>query len=275
MELPGLGVFILDPHTHSSEKTAILEGVSFESRPSVRESPELIQFISSETGKMKALAAADLDSHLENARQFLHMGKSYSFEGIGSLVKLRNGEYSFTAGPAMPETVPQKESKGDGDSPEEKEDYKNIFYARRVKSSSKKAVSVLLAICGIAFALWGGYTIYKRTSNNEVRTESPVNVQPGENSAAINPDTIRNRDSVVIPPVATGTQARKFVLETAKAKRAFERYNKLKSFQWKVEMETNDSVLYKLYVKIPALAIDTTRILDSLTRMNGRRVHIE
>ena len=102
MDLPGLGSFRLDPQTNNTEDSAVLEGVSFENDPLARQSPELVAFISAETGKMKALAAADLDSHLELAQQFLNIGKPFMFEGIGSLAKQRNGEYTFAAGPVLP-----------------------------------------------------------------------------------------------------------------------------------------------------------------------------
>lgn len=277
MELPGLGSFKLDPHSNSNENTTTLEGVTFESNPSIREAPQLITFISAETGKMKALAAADLNSHLELAHQFLNIGKPFMFEGIGNVVKMRNGEFAFTPGPIMPEAVPQKESREGEGTEESRADYKNIFYSRKVKGNSKKAISALLGIAGIAFALWGGYTVYKRSANNNNIQEVPAPVieQPVENNVIVSRDTIQHNNAVIPASAPISSENRKFVLETASAKRAFARYNKLKSFQWNVEMETSDSVQYKLYVLLPVSAIDTTRILDSLTRMNGRRVHVE
>ena len=280
MDLPGLGTFRIDPQTNNSEDSTTLEGVSFENDPGIKHSPELVQFISAEAGKMKALAAADLASHLELAHQFLNIGKPFMFDGIGSLVKQRNGEYSFAAGPVLPELVQKKEnpqSTGLSDDPDA--DYKKIFYGKRVKATGTPALTFLLAAFGIAVAVWGGYSIYKKNQRNNVGPETEVALaEPNvENEVIFTSTAAAPADTVQEVKInqAPSEQDRKFILETANAKRAFARYNKLKSFQWKVEMETTDSVLYKLYVMVPTNLTDTTRILDSLTRMNGKRVHME
>ena len=75
LDLPGIGRFTLDISSlhslqNSKLRSVVLEGVSFESKFLLQESPDLIAFISEKTGKMKALAAADLDSHLQLAQQF-------------------------------------------------------------------------------------------------------------------------------------------------------------------------------------------------------------
>ncbi|HEV7782444.1 MAG TPA: hypothetical protein VGO58_14315, partial [Chitinophagaceae bacterium] len=67
----------------------------------------------------------------------------------------------------------------------------------------------------------------------------------------------------------------KFVLETANAQRAFSRLSKLKTFQWAVQMETKDSLAYKLFMILPGTTSDTTRLIDSLSMLNGKRVYIE
>ena len=101
LELPGIGVFRLRQSIISGEdnnKQIEFTGespISFEANASLKESPELINFISSQTGKMKALAAADLDSHLVLAQQFINIGKPFLFEGIGSLTKTKSGQYEF------------------------------------------------------------------------------------------------------------------------------------------------------------------------------------
>ena len=40
-------------------------------------------------------------------------------------------------------------------------------------------------------------------------------------------------------------------------------------------METKDSVSFTLYMLLPVTAADTSRVLDSLSRLNGKRVRIE
>jgi hypothetical protein len=281
MDLPGLGSFKLDSPLNETEINGIPEGLSFESDPSSRQSPELVNFISSETGKMKALAAADLDSHLQLAHQFLNIGKPFLFDGIGSLSKQRSGGYVFAPGPVLPEVVQKKENPQATEFKDDPSiDYKKIFYGRRIKASGMKAATFVLAAFGMGLAIWGGYTIYKRSANKGPGNglETAVFEEPVTESSVIFTSTNEGRldtASTAIVNEAPQTGNKKFVLETANAKRAFSRYQRLKSFQWKVEMETSDSVQYKLFVMIPTDLSDTTRIIDSLTRMNGKRVFME
>ncbi len=116
LDLPGIGTFLLDSSAMSSlqnnkQRYAILEGVSFESNPSIKDAPALIEFISEKTGKMKALAAADLDSHLQLALQFLNMRKPFSFEGIGILTKTMSGEFEYTPISVSTEKIKESHSK--------------------------------------------------------------------------------------------------------------------------------------------------------------------
>ena len=281
LELPGLGTFLLDPHVLQEEdnragNNALLQGVSFENKPAVRDSPELIQFIMAETGKIKALALADLASHLEQAQQFLNIGKPFLFEGVGSLVKLRNGEFNFISGQIMNDAMPEKHQRENEEyvtTSGSDNDFKSVFYGQKSKSSFRKPLVFLLVISGLAFAIWGGYTVYKRSAPAE--TEIPATEELKSQEIIVAKDSLPIVDSIIPSTITDTSTSRKFILETADAKRVVERYNKLKSFQWNVYMETNDSVMYKLFVRLPASAMDTTRILDSLTRMNGRKVYIE
>ncbi|MBC7875019.1 MAG: hypothetical protein H7Y01_13535 [Ferruginibacter sp.] len=283
MDLPGLGTFLLDPsvtiepESSKHAKPVNLEGVSFESKPSLKESPELIQFISSQTGKIKALAAADLDSHLGLAQQFLNIGKPFLFEGIGSMVKIQSGEFAFTSGLVMPALMKDysvKEISSTSHIEESSAEYNSIF-ARKTKTKWKKPVAVILFLAGLALAIWGGYTVYKKTTAKKDNTPA---VEDKKEETVLVKDTARyQEDSVIAPVTMTIVPAGnyKFVLETSNAQRAFSRYSKLKTFQWNVQMETKDSLSYKIFMVLPVIPSDTTRILDSLSSLTGKRVYIE
>ena len=45
---------------------------------------------------MKSLALADLESRMELAKQFLNLGKPYTFEGLGTLIRRSTGEVEFS-----------------------------------------------------------------------------------------------------------------------------------------------------------------------------------
>ena len=284
LDLQGIGSFLLDKSiiidedSNKKHQEIGIEGVSFESNAATKEDPELVSFISSYTGKIKALASADLNSHLELAKQFMNIGKPFLFEGIGSLTRIRSGEYSFTPGSALTEKLSEqkiKETKQNSSTEEPVSDYKSALYKQEKKSNWKKPVTFMLVIAGVALAIWGGYTVYKRTSaDNSNKTEITK-----ENKTILLDDSVStNPDSITALPAnntnnQTGTT--KFVLEVSDKDRATQRYAKLKTFQWDVKMETKDSVSFKLFLLLPINAVDSIKVLDSLTRLNGKQVFIE
>lgn len=284
LDLPGLGSFLLDPSTNIEQETGKqnkatnLEGVSFESNTSVKQTADIIQFISSQTGKIKALAAADLDSHLGLALQFLNIGKPFLFEGIGTLTKIKSGEFSFIPGQAIAAPVKEEITKNAPSSSSAEEslsDYKSVFYTRKQKMTWKKPVAVLLLVLGLALAIWGGYTVYKKTTAKKAKIESE---ESNKEKTVLVEDTVMKQKDTVLQPKQTATVpvgSYKFILETADSLRAFNRFGRLKKFQWNVQIETKDSLSFKIFMLLPASVSDTVKILDSLTRLNGRRVYIE
>ncbi len=284
LDLQGIGSFHLDKsiiidedsNKHAQEKG--MEGVSFENDSATKEDPELISFLSSYSGKIKALASADLNSHLELARQFMNIGKPFLFEGIGSLTRIRSGEYNFIPGNALTKKLTEPKAK-DTKTPslieEPVSDYKSALYKQEKKSPWKKPGIFLLVAAGFALAIWGGYTVYKRTSAGDSNKSEIAKADKTillEDSLNATPDTL-NTQPVNNANNSSGTT--KFVLEVADKDRAAQRYAKLKTFQWDVMMETKDSLSYKLFLLLPITPADTTRILDSLTQLTGRKVFIE
>lgn len=288
LDLPGFGTFLLDPsviiepENNKQNKPAILEGVSFENNPAIKETPGLIEYISTHTGKIKALAAADLDSHLGLALQFLNIGKPFLLEGIGNLVKIRSGEFAFTSGqvilPALREQ-PAKETSPAHSKEESHTEYKSVFYPKKTKTTWKKPVAALFILAGLAFAIWGGYTVYKRTTakNNEAPATER---EPTTETVLVQDTTTKQKDS--LPPTAaiavTAPGNYKFIIETAAKERALSRYSKLKGFGLDVRMETKDSTSFKLYFVLPAAVADTARMVDSLRGIYtpaGNKAYIE
>ena len=278
LDLPGIGTFHLDTAAISAlqntkQRSTILEGVSFENNTSCNESPDLIAFIAEKTGKMKALASADLDSHLQLAQQFLNMGKPFSFEGIMILTKAKAGDFEFT--PIMVSTEKIKEHHvPETPEPTVKEEaasgFEPVFSLTRGKFEWRKPVIGLLLLCGVGVTVWGGYVISKRNEKSSMTAVENV-----ANNAAIT-DTIQKQDSITNTalPENTAPEKYKYILETAKKKRAIKRYNQLKEIRWNVQLETNDSLQFKLFMMLPAYG-DTTKTIDSLRMLTGRKVHIE
>ena len=291
LDLPGIGSFILDPSAvveaeHPKQgKPVQLEGVSFENNSLVKLSPELIAFISAQSGKIKALAGADLESHLELAKQFLNIGKPFMFEGIGSLSKLQAGGYSFTPGTLITDKIKDTSAKDTSNSITEEPatDYRTVFYAKKTATNWKKPLVILLLLAGIALAIWGGYRVYKKTTakNNttpvqEVKKEETVLVP--DTATPLNKDTAANAAAINTPATTVPAGNYKFVVETATKDRALKRFSKLKNMGLAIQMETADSALFKLFFVFPAAVTDTARITDSLRKTYsppGMKAYIE
>ena len=278
LELPGIGSFVLDLSAlqalrNSKQRSAVLEGVSFESNASLKESPDLTVFIAEKTGKMKALAAADLDSHLQLAQQFLNTGKPFSFEGIGILSRVKPGEFEFTPISVSTEKIKEynaNEAKPSDAKEESTSQYESFLTGPRTQFEWKKSAIGLVLLFGIGLTIWGGYVISQKNKKNKVNTTAEKIVPKTIASGSLQRvDSTAAAQTIILPE-----KNYKYVLEIAKSKRAFKRYNQLKTIQWKIQMETKDSIQYKLYMLLPSMA-DTTRTLDSLTVMTGKKVYIE
>jgi hypothetical protein len=265
LDLPGIGTFYLAQDLNPvSEpgKLAILEGVSFEYNPSTGESTQLIEYIATEAGKLRALAAADIDSHVEQAKQFLHIGKPFLFEGIGSLSKLQTGGYSFTAGTVAVEKLPDTTAreKLQEDRAERSVDYKSILYLKKIKAGWKRPVTIALMIVGLGLAIAGGYMINQRMARKTIDTSTAAIPQ---SLVLAESDTVKTT-APLVDSIQNNPARYKFIVETAQKDRAIKRYGYLKGNGLAIQMETDDSVSYRLYFMLPASAADTTKIIDSL-----------
>ena len=279
LDLPGIGTFLLDNASLSAlqntkQRSALLDGVRFESKPFLKDTPDLIAFISEKTGKMRALAAADLDSHLVLAEEFLNIGKPFAFEGIGIITKLKPGEFDFTPVSILTEKVKDFQGKETEPvatkEPASDKKYESFLSPSKTNVGWKRPVVGLILICGVGAAVWGGYMISQRVKKNNKATLSENNqsaAQPITDSATVYQDTTATQ---VVPQADPDY---KYVLEVAKSKRAFKRYNQLKELDWNVQLETTDSIQFKLFMKLPVS--DTSKTLDSLMAMTGKKVYIE
>ncbi|MFM7709466.1 MAG: hypothetical protein ACKO5C_00985, partial [Ferruginibacter sp.] len=71
-------------------------GVSFLYDPKANPDEGLIRFVMEKTKKIRPLAASDLDSFLMLGKQFLHIGKPFTFHRIGMLSKSQQGDILFS-----------------------------------------------------------------------------------------------------------------------------------------------------------------------------------
>jgi hypothetical protein len=297
LALAGIGNFTLDENAViqvdvKQQKIPVLEGIQFQNDTYVKEDIELIAFISAETGKMKALASADLDSYLALAKQFLNIGKPFLLEGIGTLVKSQTGIFEFSPGTVLVEKMSSSGSTSKDRDASLQQPAEESFtgydndYAKKSSGNPalKKIITGVLIIAGLGAAVWGGYTIYKNSQSNNQEQVTPVadnNVTPPvikDTSSALQTNKPDSTQQIQTPATAA-TGSFKFVIEETGKIRAASRFAFLKRIGTPIQLETKDSVVFKLFYILPANPADTTRICDSLTRNytpNGkRRTYIE
>jgi hypothetical protein len=317
LDLPGIGSFVLEASAIIPEESDKLgqvtaSGISFKNANILAPDDALIGFITKHTGKMKPLAAADLDFYLTTGKQLLNIGKPFYLEGIGTLLNNREGRLDFTPGQYM---IARLEEPG-SEKKERSEKRKTFDEKPREYEPRSNTIRQVMLFAGILIALiaigWGGYHLYRRNTYVEPAEASkavvqdtvvtqdtaagkgPVSSQPA--TAASNTPanaTGKPADSPAQPasaqPIATqpstipspatggaGTNLYKFViLRTDNKDHALRRYAQLLGYQLNIKMDQRDSSYFKLYFPISAKIRDTTHIKDSLIDVYAARVTIE
>ena len=280
LNLTGIGRFkmnIQDVYTEpvtGSAKPLLHAEIFFEQDSYVKEDDKLVAFISAQSGKMKSLAASDLDSFLELSKQFLNIGKPFSIDGIGILTKNKSGNLDFAAEGLLHEKMKENSSvtvDQTATSEDSFTNYEEMLSPKKQKTPQSKRLVLWLSIfTGIGLAGWGGYIVYTKTKKTGTpETSNTVIIQPKDTTIVLKPDSslIISKDTLLTD--LPGTY--KFIIEKSDRGRALTRFADLKKWGINVQMETKDSISFKLFFALPALASDTTRIKDSLSLLYGSR----
>jgi hypothetical protein len=303
LDLPGIGSFTLDsdvviPQESDKIGQVAATGIHFKNANIPAPDDALINFLKEHTGKMKSLTASDLDFFLTTGRQLLNIGKPFHIDGIGTLIKTKDGRLDFTPGEYM---VARLEDSG----PERRVSYDEPQRERESPNhySTRQAFLVIGIIGGLVLIGWGGYYLYKRNNFSEPAAEKQAVVIPdstlqkdsnavaGHTSAdttasapvksppaatvpvstppAAKPLPVRPAPAPTVPaasvPVPEGASFYHFViLATSNKFHALKRYNQLLGYQLNIKMDQKDSAYFKLYFPIAAPPRDTTQIKDSL-----------
>lgn len=265
LDLAGIGTFLIDPSARKSlDAQHPSEGISFQHNASVKDDDSLIGFISAETGKMKTLASSDLASYIELGLQFLNIGKPLQIEGIGTLVKNKNGNLEFTADHLIVSKVKEtgiKELSATSISDGLLTTYETLKPKEEKSPRSKKIFLAFLALGTVAVIIWFGYKLNQPDSSSQAAEEiSPAITDTSSKVASMDTTT-----AIKQPMTQAPNNSYRFVIEVANKKRAFYRYYMLKKGNIPIKMSTTDSATFKLYFELHATSADTARISDSLT----------
>ncbi|WP_156123676.1 hypothetical protein [Flavihumibacter sp. ZG627] len=273
LSLPGIGTFTTDGGS-----------VQFDNDSDKELSQDLVNYIKTHTGKMQSLAISDLESFIMLNKQFLNIGKALYMEGIGTLVKTKEGDFEFTPGGVVTERLedlrPTQPSAFDETAP--RYDQQNV---------ASRLIVIFLIVLTIGLVGWGAWYLFKQNSETNLPEQTAVpisepeqdslNIIPDSNTIMNPVDSLRNSDTSISrrPVTLAGsveTGRWKFIIEEAARGRALRRYDQLKTMGKSILMETSDSVTYKLYFSLPASPSDTARIRDSLKLFyNSKKVIVE
>jgi len=291
LALPGIGVFTLAsnfsvPEQLGNEQPLTVQGIIYKQEFVQNPDPELIDFLHKYTGKMRPLAASDLDSYLQLGIQLLNIGKPFHFEGIGAIIKNKEDKYEFVPGEYSTTrlTLPSEERVELTEKKKKILDEPKKEYAPQ----SKAVKGLLLAIGivgGVALIAWAGYNLYKKKTPASGNTENEVVIKDDTSGFQKKDSTLTHPIQNSLPPnKETKTEITKHgdtslykfvILSTANKTRALKRYNQLRSFELGVKMDTKDSSYFKIYFPIYTLPKDTLHIKDSLSDYYATKTTIE
>lgn len=284
LTLPGIGHFSLDPAVNIYEKndtSLIQQAIQFTYDNRAQDDDELITHLVKTTGKMKPLAISDLESYLSTGKQLLNIGKPFIIPGIGSLNKTRDG-IQFTAGQivtAKPETPATEHKLRDKtiEEPNFSSVEKEFDYEEGSRKTSKRWLILLATALVLAFAGWGVYYFFIAEKNNnsvtEVTADTTVVSDTAKPVSAV-ADSTSHKDSTVTKPASIAAipdsviytyavQLRQYTY----AKSANERIAVLKTYKHKIFLEVQDSTHYNLLMPINGILADSTKVIDSLSRL--------
>jgi hypothetical protein len=275
--LQDIGTFTISPEINipaDGEKDTVLppDAIRFEYNTKATQDDGLVNFIVEQTRKIRPLATSDLESFIILNKQFLNIGKPLIFEGMGTLQKTQQGDYSFTQAVSshyMHETAPVivKENYND-----------NFTWSTPPKEKSQGGGKV--AVIGlIAFILiGGGIAAYYFINKNKKEAVSTENIAVADTTAqALPKDTAAIQKTVAVPVRNTAdTNSFYVVLRTYNDRAAAEKKLDIWAKLGKnVILTVADSATFKVRMPFKAPLADTLRIKDSLSKFYGEKALIE
>ena len=289
LNLPGIGAFEAGASIQSREddtQSQTPADITFHNTTVITADDHLIEFIKTETGKMKPLAASDLESYLTSGKQFLYIGKPFYIEGIGTLHMSKDRLIHFVQGSYITTKLEDpnlERSEGKLKAVKEENRVKQETSNNRIK----KLMLAFLVLAIIALASWGAYYLFVYFDQQTTTQVSKPFLQAEDSmqSTFLQDTTSQNNNEQNIQDISLSSAhadiTYNFVVETTYNKlRAINKFNFLRTYGKNVQLETKDSVFFKLYFSLPATSADTLRIRDSLNNWyygntNTIRVRVE
>jgi hypothetical protein len=108
--------------------------------------PDLVEFIRVNTGKIRPLATADLESYITLGQELLNIGKPFYLEGIGTLTKTQDGRLEFSPGEFTSTRLEDSSTeKGDRDHCTCRRYYQNNFADQRFTGGEREGCRFIIS----------------------------------------------------------------------------------------------------------------------------------
>lgn len=272
--LQDIGTFNLHadvPLQPDNDKEGILpeNAISFQFNKRAAQDDDLIDFIVSQTRKIKPLATSDLESYSILAKQFLNIGKPFPIEGLGVLLKNQAGIYEFTQGTQVNPKLETASSQ-----PKEKASDEISFSTRNeTRKDNKKWIYIILLL----FVISAGAVIYYfLTQNNKDNSVEKIVQNHADSSLPVKDSITKPKaDSIPVLPKTDSVHFAVVIKEYPTKQAADRAFLKLTSYGHKVDLLQVDSVNYKISMPFATGMADTIRARDSLKILFGGRPYVE
>jgi hypothetical protein len=277
--LNGFGRFYIDnqavhneePDKHSKAQSPI----RFEFNPAITTDPEFVNYIVKETGKIRPLAIADLESYTSLARQLLNISKPFVIEGVGTLMSDNKGGLDFLPGNFEPPKVNtdndrEKKIRRAGDLHQERATDTSYNYAKDDDKGGfniKKMAGLLLAAAILAVGAWA---VYKFIINKKDGSKKPAVENISNNGGTADTSTVKKEttpNTVAPVPAADGSTFRIVVKQITSKAEAVAYLNVYTGRGHKMTMvAAPDSSSFKMKIGITKPLADTLSAKDSIRK---------
>jgi hypothetical protein len=294
--LQGFGTFKLKPREdishNENESDAPLQAekdiIEFTYDTKTTEDHALLLYIVQQTGKMKALAAADIESYLVLAKQFLNIGKPFPIEGIGVLQKSQQGDFTFIQGPFVAPRI-EEQSKPLKEKQEEPISFKQEIHSIITKRNIQIAAILLLVV---AFGITLAFILVGKKNEPAppvVQVVTPPPAPPIDTAAKAIDSTNLKKDTIVtavttpsvplvpvMPIVSHDTNVHfKIIIKTYPTLDSVQNsYHRVRADGYKVNIYPYGSQ-YVLGLPCRNPLSDSTKMLDSIHMVFGGATRIE
>lgn len=231
------------------------------------EDDDLIQDIAQSSGKIKALAQADLDSFIINGKQMMNISKPFIIDRLGILERNYKGEIEFK--PIRSGlNASEKGKKREAIIEEVRFDDNYLLKFKKLGVQYKKILTSVAGISLLVLFFWFGYHFFRNSKTETEPAKVMVATALLDTSERDTPQT-KQKEKVDV------ADSFYIVLEKSTKPRAELRFADLKKWGHNVQMVRSDSVNFKLRIPINAPLSDTIIHRDSLARFFGKRVWVE